>query len=107
MKRRTFVDIIKAIQEQQQQDRKTTDCLINIMTDGGGFYITELAVGVTVALEHEFNDANNTISRWLWDAPKAGTDPEACTVEHNGKKRHLTDAGKLYDYMCMVKETAS
>lgn len=107
MKKQTFVDIIKGIRQQEEQDRKTTDCLINIMTDGGGFYTTELAVSVTVALEQEFNDTCHTISWWLWDAPKAGKDPEACTVKHNGKQWRLTDEGKLYDYMCMVKDTSA
>ena len=107
MKKQTFVDIIKAIQGQQQQDHKTTDCLINVLADSGGFYTTKLTVDIVTILEREFNDTGGTISWWLWDAPNAGKNSEACTIEHNGKKWHLTDAGKLYDYVCMVKDTSA
>ena len=104
MKRQTFINIINDINNQTKQDRETTEKLKSIMVDGDGFFITPLVHNIVLALESEFDDSDQTISWWLWDAPTAGKDATACTVKHNDKRYHLTDSGKLYDYLVEVQE---
>lgn len=106
MKRQTFIEIIEDIQRQARQDRETTEKLADIMVDSTGFYATRLITSIIIALEAEFDDADQTISWWLWDAPHAGTAPESCyiTDEKRGKQWHITDSGKLYDYLVEMQE---
>lgn len=106
MKRQTFIEIIEDIQRQARQDRETTEKLADIMVDSTGFYTTRLITSLVMTLEAEFDDTDNTISWWLWDAPKAGADPAACVIfdKKRDKRWHLTDAGKLYDYLVEVQE---
>lgn len=106
MKRQTFIEIINDIQLQQRRDRRITDKLAGIMTDCIGFYTTRLITSLVITLEAEFDDEDSTISWWLWDAPKAGADPAACVIfdKKRDKRWHLTDAGKLYDYLVEIQE---
>ena len=105
MKRQTFIEIIEDIQRQAQQDRETTEKLASIMIDCTGFYATRLITSIVIILEAEFDDTDNTISWWLWDAPKAGADPAACVISDKKRAKlwHLTDAGKLYDYLVEIQ----
>ena len=106
MKRKTFIEIIEDIKWQAWQDRETTKRLADIMIDCTGFYATRLITSIIIALEAEFDDADQTISWWLWDAPHAGAAPESCyiTDEKRGKRWHITDAGKLYDYLVEMQK---
>lgn len=106
MKRQTFIEIIEDIQRQVRQDREITKKLAGIMIDCTGFYTTRLITSLVITLEAEFDDEDSTISWWLWDAPKAGADPAACVIfdKKRGKRWHLTDAGKLYDYLVEIQE---
>lgn len=100
MKRKTFIEIIAHIQAQQRRDSEISQLLGGI-TDETAVYITQLVTNLVITLEDEFNDADQTISWWLWDAPHAGEVPESCyiTDEKRRKEWHITDAGKLYDYL--------
>lgn len=106
MKRQTFIEIIEDIKWQDWQDHETTKKLADIMIDCTGFYATRLITSIVIALKAEFDDTDNTISWWLWDAPKAGADPAACVIfdKKRDKRWHLTDAGKLYDYLVEIQE---
>lgn len=106
MKRQTFIEIIDDIQRQARQDRETTEKLADIMVDSTGFYTTRLITSLVITLETEFDDDDQTISMWLWDAPHAGEVPESCyiTDEKRHKEWHITDAGKLYDYLVEMQE---
>lgn len=105
MKRQTFIDIIEDIKWQSWQDRETTKKLADIMIDCTGFYATRLITNIVIILEAEFDDTDNTISWWLWDAPQAGTNREACDILDNKRNKHwyITDAGKLYDYLVEIQ----
>lgn len=105
MKRQTFIEIIEDIQRQTRQDRETTEKLASIMIDCTGFYATRFITSIVITLETEFDDIDNTISWWLWDAPHAGEKPENCyiTDEKRHKEWHITDAGKLYDYLVEIQ----
>ena len=70
MKRQTFIEIIEDIKWQAWQDRETTKRLADIMIDCTGFYATRLITSIIIALEAEFDDADQTISWWLWDAQR-------------------------------------
>lgn len=106
MKRQTFIEIIEDIQRQARQDRETTEKLADIMVDSTGFYTTRLITSLVMTLEAEFDDDDSTIALWLWDAPHAGEVPEGCYIidEKRRKEWHITDAGKLYDYLVEIQE---
>lgn len=106
MKRQTFIEIIEDIQRQERQDHETTEKLAGIMIDCTGFYATRLITSIVITLEAEFDDTDNTISWWLWDAPNAGANQAACIIfdKKRDKRWHITDAGKLYDYLVEVQE---
>lgn len=105
MKRQTFIGIIEDIQRQTRQDREITEKLAGIMIDCTGFYATNLITSIVITLEAEFDDTASTISWWLWDAPHAGENPENCyiTDKKRHKEWHITDAGKLYDYLVEIQ----
>lgn len=98
--RKTFIEIIAHIQAQQRRDSEISQLLGGI-ADETAVYITQLVTNLVITLEDEFNDADQTISWWLWDAPHAGEVPESCCItdEKRRKEWHITDAGKLYDYL--------
>ena len=106
MKRQTFIEIIEDIQRQARQDRETTKKLADIMIDCTGFYATRLITSIVIALEAEFDDDDSTIAWWLWDAPHAGKKKSACVItdEKHAKTWHITDSGKLYDYLVEIQE---
>ena len=76
------------------------------MIDCTGFYATRLITSIVIALEAEFDDDDNTIAWWLWDAPHAGRKKAACVItdEKHGKSWNITDSGKLYDYLVEMQE---
>ena len=59
-----------------------------------------------ITLEAEFNDADQTISWWLWGAPHAGEVPESCyiTDEKRRKEWHVTDAGNIHEDSEVMEE---
>lgn len=106
MKRQTFIEIIADIQAQQRKDSEISQALGDITDEESVVYISQLVTSLVITLETEFDDDDQTISWWLWDAPKAGADPAACVIfdKKRDKRWHLTDAGKLYDYLVEVQE---
>lgn len=106
MKRQTFIEIIEDIQRQARQDRETTEKLADIMVDSTGFYTTRLITSLVITLEAEFDDDDSTIAWWLWDAPHAGKNKASCVItdEKHAKTWHITDSGKLYDYLVEMQE---
>lgn len=101
MKRQTFIEIIADIQAQQRKDSEISQALGYITDEESVVYISQLVTSLVITLETEFDDDDQTISWWLWDAPHAGEVPESCyiTDEKRRKEWHITDAGKLYDYL--------
>ena len=106
MKRQTFIEIIADIQAQQRKDNEISQALGDITDEESVVYISQLVTSLVITLETEFDDDDQTISWWLWDAPKAGADPAACVIldKKRDKRWHLTDAGKLYDYLVEIQE---
>lgn len=106
MKRQTFIEIIADIQAQQRKDNEISQALGDITDEESVVYISQLVTRLVITLETEFDDDDQTISWWLWDAPKAGADPAACVIfdKKRDKRWHLTDAGTLYDYLVEVQE---
>ena len=106
MKRQTFIEIIADIQAQQRKDSEISQALGDITDEESVVYISQLVTSLVITLETEFDDDDQTISWWLWDAPHAGEVPESCyiTDEKRRKEWHITDAGKLYDYLVEVQE---
>ncbi len=106
MKRQTFVEIIADIQAQQRKDNEISQALGDITDEESVVYISQLVTSLVITLETEFDDDDQTISWWLWDAPHAGEVPESCyiTDEKRRKEWHITDAGKLYDYLVEIQE---
>ena len=104
MKRQTFIEIIADIQAQQRKDSEISQALGDITDEESVVYISQLVTSLVITLETEFDDDDQTISWWLWDAPHAGEVPESCyiTDEKRRKEWHITDAGKLYDYLVEV-----
>ena len=106
MKRQTFIEIIADIQAQQRKDNEISQALGDITDEESVVYVSQLVTKLVITLEEtEFNDADQTISWWLWDAPHAGAEPESCyiTDEKRRKEWHVTDAGKLYDYLVEIQ----
>lgn len=106
MKRQTFIEIIADIQAQQRKDSEISQALGDITDEESVVYISQLVTSLVITLETEFDDDDQTISWWLWDAPHAGEVPESCyiTDEKRRKEWHVTDAGKLYDYLVEIQE---
>lgn len=106
MKRQTFIEIIADIQAQQRKDNEISQALSYITDEESVVYISQLVTSLVITLETEFDDDDQTISWWLWDAPHAGEVPESCyiTDEKRRKEWHITDAGKLYDYLVEIQE---
>lgn len=106
MKRQTFIEIIADIQAQQRKDNEISQALGDITDEESVVYISQLVTSLVITLETEFDDDDQTISWWLWDAPHAGEVPESCyiTDEKLHKEWHVTDAGKLYDYLVEIQE---
>lgn len=106
MKRQTFIEIIADIQAQQRKDNEISQALGDITDEESVVYISQLVTSLVITLETEFDDDDQTISWWLWDAPHAGEVPESCyiTDEKRHKEWHITDAGKLYDYLVEIQE---
>lgn len=106
MKRQTFIEIIADIQAQQRKDSEISQALSDITDEESVVYISQLVTSLVITLETEFDDDDQTISWWLWDAPHAGEVPESCyiTDEKRHKEWHITDAGKLYDYLVEMQE---
>lgn len=106
MKRQTFVEIIADIQAQQRKDNEISQALGDITDEESVVYISQLVTSLVITLETEFDDDDQTISWWIWDAPHAGEVPESCyiTDEKRRKEWHITDAGKLYDYLVEIQE---
>lgn len=106
MKRQTFIEIIADIQAQQRKDNEISQALGDITDEESVVYISQLVTSLVITLETEFDDDDQTISWWLWDAPHAGEVPESCyiTDEKRRKEWHITDAGKLYDYLVEIQE---
>ena len=106
MKRQTFIEIIAGIQAQQRKDNEISQALGDITDEESIVYISRLVTSLVITLETEFDDDDQTISWWLWDAPHAGEVPESCyiTDEKRRKEWHITDAGKLYDYLVEIQE---
>lgn len=106
MKRQTFIEIIADIQAQQRKDNEISQALGDITDEESVVYVSQLVTSLVITLEEtEFNDAGQTISWWLWDAPHAGEEPESCCITDKirGKQWHITDAGKLYDYLVEIQ----
>lgn len=106
MKRQTFIEIIADIQAQQRKDNEISQALGDITDEESVVYISQLVTSLVITLETEFDDDDSTIAWWLWDAPHAGEVPESCyiTDEKRRKEWHITDAGKLYDYLVEIQE---
>lgn len=106
MKRQTFIEIIADIQAQQRKDNEISQALGDITDEESVVYISQLVTSLVITLETEFDDDDQTISWWLWDTPHAGEVPESCyiTDEKRRKEWHITDAGKLYDYLVEIQE---
>lgn len=106
MKRQTFIEIIADIQAQQRKDNEISQALGYITDEESVVYISQLVTSLVITLETEFDDDDQTISWWLWDAPHAGEVPESCyiTDEKRRKEWHITDAGKLYDYLVEMQK---
>ena len=106
MKRQTFIEIIADIQAQQRKDNEISQALGDITDEESVVYISQLVTSLVITLETEFDDDDQTISWWLWDAPHAGEVPESCyiTDEKRRKEWHITDAGKLYDYLVEMQK---
>lgn len=106
MKRQTFIEIIADIQAQQRKDSEISQALGYITDEESVVYISQLVTRLVITLETEFDDDDQTISWRLWDAPHAGEVPESCyiTDEKCRKEWHITDAGKLYDYLVEIQE---
>ena len=106
MKRQTFIEIIADIQAQQRKDNEISQALGDITDEESVVYISRLVTSLVITLEAEFDDDDQTISWWLWDAPHAGEVPEGCYIidEKRRKEWHITDAGKLYDYLVEIQE---
>ena len=106
MKRQTFIEIIADIQAQQRKDNEISQALGDITDEESVVYISQLVTSLVITLETEFDDDDQTISWWLWGAPHAGEVPESCyiTDEKRRKEWHITDAGKLYDYLVEIQE---
>lgn len=106
MKRQTFIEIISDIQAQQRKDNEISRAIGDIIDEEPVVYISRLVTSLVITLETEFDDDDQTISWWLWDAPHAGEVPESCyiTDEKRRKEWHITDAGKLYDYLVEIQE---
>jgi hypothetical protein len=106
MKRQTFIEIIADIQAQQRKDNEISQALGDITDEESVVYISQLVTSLVITLETEFDDSDQTISWWLWDAPHAGEVPECCyiTDEKRRKEWHVTDAGKLYDYLVEMQK---
>lgn len=106
MKRQTFIEIIADIQAQQRKDNEISQALGDITDEESVVYISKLVTSLVITLETEFDDDDQTISWWLWDAPHAGEVPESCyiTDEKHAKRWNITDSGKLYDYLVEIQE---
>lgn len=106
MKRQTFIEIIADIQAQQRKDNEISQALGDITDEESVVYISQLVTSLVITLETEFDDDDQTISWWLWDAPHAGKNKAACVItdEKHGKSWHITDSGKLYDYLVEMQE---
>lgn len=106
MKRQTFIEIISDIQAQQRKDNEISQALGDITDEESVVYISQLVTSLVITLETEFDDDDQTISWWLWDAPHAGEVPESCYITDEKRRRewHITDAGKLYDYLVEMQE---
>lgn len=105
MKRQTFIEIIADIQAQQRRDNEISKAIGSIVDEAAVVYVTQLVTSLVITLETEFDDGDQTISWWLWDAPHAGEKPENCyiTDKKRHKEWHITDAGKLYDYLVEIQ----
>lgn len=106
MKRQTFIEIIADIQAQQRKDNEISQALGDITDEESVVYISQLVTRLVITLETEFDDDDQTISWWLWDAPHAGKNKSACVItdEKHAKRWNITDSGKLYDYLVEIQE---
>lgn len=88
MKRQTFIEIIADIQAQQRKANEISQALGDITDEESVVYISQLVTRLVITLETEFDDDDQTISWWLWDAPHAGEVPEGCYIID--EKRQVT-----------------
>ena len=109
MKKETFVNMINAIIDQIEKERKITETMESFLD--GNFIIditSEFINTILKSLEIEMQDPcindkhGSLISWWLWDAPEAGKCKDSAWIElESGKRITLETPEQLYDYLKM------
>ena len=100
-----FVMMINSILEQEEFEKEFTKDMEKYFE---GHLVSEvsskLISGVIEALKIEFDDTDETIEWWLYDAPDAGKSDSAAWIKYEGVVYPLKTPEQLYDWLVKMKE---
>lgn len=103
----SFINIIDLVlQTSETQDKFEESIAQWFETYVYGFKpITDLTDNLIDILQKEMNDKYDTISWWIYDAPKAGKEKDNCTITlENGEMFPIYNPDDLYEYLTYTKE---